>query len=194
MGSRTVNSVWPGLLVTLTPPPCAATTACTIARPSPVLPFSRERDVEPRATRRSARKLYRRSGECPMNDALLQNAWRLQQEGKTPEAARVYSEILRADPRNFDALLRLGVIYLENKGFADAERLFAAAARIDSQSPEPFYNRGCALRGMGRSDDALSAFAHALALKFLERDRIVVIRFWLLCFSLQPNHPLDDRG
>ena len=51
IGSRTVNSVWPGLLVTLTSPPCAATTAATIARPSPVLPSCRDRDESPRANR-----------------------------------------------------------------------------------------------------------------------------------------------
>ena len=51
IGSRTANSVWPGLLVTLTSPPCAATTATTIARPSPVLPSCRDRDAEPRANR-----------------------------------------------------------------------------------------------------------------------------------------------
>jgi predicted O-linked N-acetylglucosamine transferase (SPINDLY family) len=99
-----------------------------------------------------------------MNDGLLQNARRLHQEGKMPEAARLYAEVLRADPRNFDALYRLGMIYLANNRFADAERLFAAAAQIDSQLAELFYNRGCALRGLGRSEDALAAFAHALAL------------------------------
>jgi predicted O-linked N-acetylglucosamine transferase (SPINDLY family) len=100
-----------------------------------------------------------------MNDEILQNAWRLHREGKMQEAARLYADVLRTDPRNFDALYRLGMIYLDSKRLADAERLFAAAAQIDSQTAELFYNRGCALRGLGRNEDALAAFAHALALK-----------------------------
>jgi protein O-GlcNAc transferase len=100
-----------------------------------------------------------------MSEALLQNAWRLHQAGKLPEAARLYADVLRGNPQNFDALYQLAMIYLTSRKFADAERLFAAAVRINSQSPDLFYNRGCALQGLGRNTDALAAFAHALALK-----------------------------
>ena len=50
-GSRTVNRVAPGSLVTDTSPWCASTTARTIASPSPVLPARRDRDESPRANR-----------------------------------------------------------------------------------------------------------------------------------------------
>jgi predicted O-linked N-acetylglucosamine transferase (SPINDLY family) len=100
-----------------------------------------------------------------MSEALLQNAWRLHQAGKLPEAARLYADVLQANPRNFDALYQLAMIYLVSGKFADAERLFAAAVQINSQSPDLLYNRGCALQGMGRNADALAAFAHALALR-----------------------------
>jgi len=100
-----------------------------------------------------------------MSEALLQNAWRLHQAGKLPEAARLYADALRANPRNFDALYQLAMIYLASRKFADAERLFATAVQINSQSPDLFYNRGCALQGLGRNTDALAAFAHALAMK-----------------------------
>jgi predicted O-linked N-acetylglucosamine transferase (SPINDLY family) len=100
-----------------------------------------------------------------MSDALLQNAWRLQQAGNVPEAARLYADVLRANPRHFDALCQLGLIHLANRRFADAERLFAGASQIKPQSPEAFYNRGCALQSLGRNEEALVSFAHALALK-----------------------------
>jgi protein O-GlcNAc transferase len=100
-----------------------------------------------------------------MSEALLQNAWRLHQAGKLPEAARLYADVLRGNPRNFDALYQLAIIYLASRKFADAERLFAVAVQINSQSPDLFYNRGCALQGLDRNTDALAAFAHALAMK-----------------------------
>jgi predicted O-linked N-acetylglucosamine transferase (SPINDLY family) len=99
-----------------------------------------------------------------MNDR-LQSAWQLQQAGHLPEAARIYADILRSEPRNFDALNQLGIIYLQTRHFADADRLFAAAAQINSESPELFYNKGCALQGLSRPADALASFARALALK-----------------------------
>ena len=100
-----------------------------------------------------------------MTEALLQQASRLQQAGQYMDAARVYADVLRSQPRNFDALFQLGNIYLANRHFADAERLYAAAAQVNSQSPDLFYNRGCALHAFGRHEEALAAFAHALAIK-----------------------------
>jgi len=100
-----------------------------------------------------------------MSDAQLENAWRLQRAGRAPEAARIYADILRSHPANFDALYGLGLIHLEHRHFAEAERLLAAAIRINSQSAELFYNRGCALQNLGRNEDAIASFALALAIK-----------------------------
>ena len=98
-----------------------------------------------------------------MNEALLQNAWRLQQAGQLMDAARVYSDILRTNPRNFDALFQLANIHLANKRYADAERLYSIAAKVNAELPELFYNQGCALQSLGRHQEALTAYAHALA-------------------------------
>ena len=95
----------------------------------------------------------------------VQDAWQLQQTGRLPEAARLYADIIRSEPRNFDALNQLGMIYLQTGHFAEADRLFAAAVQINSQSPQLFYNKGCALQGLSRHADALACFARALALE-----------------------------
>ena len=39
------------------------------------------------------------------------------------------------------------------------------AARLNGDSPEVFFNRGCALQTLGRNEDALLCFARALALR-----------------------------
>jgi predicted O-linked N-acetylglucosamine transferase (SPINDLY family) len=100
-----------------------------------------------------------------MSEAALKQAWSLQQAGQHGEAARLYADVLRTNPRNFDALFQLGNIYLVTGHPADSERLYARAAQINSQSPELFYNRGCAAMSLSRHEDALAAFAHALALR-----------------------------
>ncbi len=46
-----VKRVWPGVLWTWVWPPCAVVTASTMARPRPVLPAAREREVSPRTNR-----------------------------------------------------------------------------------------------------------------------------------------------
>ena len=100
-----------------------------------------------------------------MNDALLQSALRLHQAGQLPEAARLYSDIIRSNPANFEALYRLGMIHLQSGRFGDAERLLAAAIRLQPQVPETHYIHGCTLQSQQRHEDALKSFARALSLK-----------------------------
>ena len=62
-GRRTSNAVRPGSLSASTVPWCAAVSACTIDRPSPVLPASRLRDRSPRAKRSNS--VARTPGSIP---------------------------------------------------------------------------------------------------------------------------------
>ncbi len=100
-----------------------------------------------------------------MNDTLLQSAVRFQESGRVADAARVLSEIIRANPGHFEALYRLGVIHLQSGRAGDAEHLFAAAIRLQPQVPETHYVHGCALQSLQRHEDALKSFARALAIK-----------------------------
>ena len=100
-----------------------------------------------------------------MNDTLLQSAVRFQEAGRVSDAARVLSEIIRANPGHFEALYRLGVIHLQTGRSSDAERLFTAAIKLQPQVPETHYVYGCALQSLHRHEDALKSFARALAIK-----------------------------
>ena len=97
--------------------------------------------------------------------ALLEEAIRLQQAGRIPEAAQLYSQVLQSDPGNYQALYQLGLILFEYRRFEDADRLLGAAIRVNSGSAELFYSRGCVLQQLGRTENALAAFAHALAIR-----------------------------
>ena len=100
-----------------------------------------------------------------MTEALFQTAARLHDAGQLAEAARLYSDIIRADPRHFDALCRLGLIQLQSGRAADAERLLAAAIRLRPQIPESYYVHGCALQHQQRHEEALRSFAQALVIR-----------------------------
>lgn len=100
-----------------------------------------------------------------MSTFLLQNAQRLHQAGNLAEAARLYGEVLRINPQQFDALYSLGVLYYQSSRFADAERLIAGAIRLNPSAAEPYYFLGCALQRLNRNDDAIDAFNQALTVK-----------------------------
>src|SRR6185369_10092132 len=70
---------------------------------------------------------------------LLQQALSLQQDGKLPEAERLYRRVLVADPANADALNLLAIIHHERGDRDLAIRMLRAAI---AQQPEAgrFYN------------------------------------------------------
>ena len=64
-----------------------------------------------------------------MSNFLLQNAQRLHQAGNLAEAARLYGEVLRIDPGQFEARYALGVLHYQAGRHDEAERLIADAPR-----------------------------------------------------------------
>ena len=100
-----------------------------------------------------------------MSDWILQDAWRQHQAGNLAEAARLYQEVLRANPRHVMALQMFGFLHFQRGEFTEAERLMEQAVTLDPTSPDALYNRGCALQALHRDKDALDSFDKALALK-----------------------------
>jgi len=100
-----------------------------------------------------------------VNDILLQNAWRLHQAGNLAEAARLYQDFLRVNPKHSRALQMLGYLHFQRGEFGDAEKSMARALKIEPKSIDALYNRGCALQALERHKDALQCFDKALGLK-----------------------------
>jgi predicted TPR repeat methyltransferase len=101
----------------------------------------------------------------PMPEELLNEARRLGQAGRIAEAAEFYARVLRADPRNFEAHHALGMIFLQNGGFDQAQILLAEAVRLDPLSLDSHYACGIAQLHLGRHREALASFDAALALR-----------------------------
>jgi protein O-GlcNAc transferase len=100
-----------------------------------------------------------------MSDFLLQNAWRQHQAGNLNEAARLYNDVLTANPRHPGALQMLGFLHFQREEFAEAEKLMARALKIEPNSVDALYNHGCALQALDRHKEAAESFGKALALK-----------------------------
>ncbi len=100
-----------------------------------------------------------------MNQTLLDAALQSHKAGNLAEAGRLYSEILRADPRHLEALYRFALLHFQIGRFADSERLFAVAIQFYPEVPELLYGRGCTLQALRRFEEALASFARALVLR-----------------------------
>lgn len=105
------------------------------------------------------------SGHGSAPDYVLQSAMRLHQAGNLAEAARLYNQVLRTNPKHFGALQMLGFLHFQRAEFEDAAQIMAKALKIDPRSVDALYNRGCALQALERHKEALQCFDKAVALK-----------------------------
>jgi tetratricopeptide (TPR) repeat protein len=86
------------------------------------------------------------------------------QSGRFAEAAKLCEAVLRADPKNLDAINMLGALALQGGNAAAALGHFSRAAEIAPDFAEAFNNRGVALQRLERWDEALASFRRALAI------------------------------
>jgi len=100
-----------------------------------------------------------------MGDSALDNALRLRRAGRLVEAAEIYSRILLADPRHFEALHALGILRYQSGRIDEAERLIGAAIAVEPRAADAIYNRACLLQKLGRTDDAIACFGDAISVR-----------------------------
>src|ERR1700719_1490051 len=95
----------------------------------------------------------------------VQQALAAHQQGRLGEAEQIYSAILGADPRHFDALHLFGVLRHQQGQSAEALRLVAAALQAQPRSADVLSNYGVMLDALKRHEEALENFDKVLALR-----------------------------
>ena len=96
--------------------------------------------------------------------ATIAEAARLYAEKDLAQAARVCLDLIRNDPRNFDALHLLGVICTNRGQHADSVSYLLRAAALRPNEGALVANLGNAYGAVQRFDKAVEAFQRALAL------------------------------
>jgi len=91
---------------------------------------------------------------------MLQQAVAHHQSGNLDTAARLYQQILRTSPRDFNALRLLGVVRMQMGNLDEAQRLLLEAIKSNDKSADAFYYLG---RLFVEKKD------HASAIKYLDR-------------------------
>ena len=101
-------------------------------------------------------------------ETVLQERYRralaLHRQGDLDAAEALYRGILEAMPRSFHALHMLGVLRGQRDDWVEAERLIAAALRVDAKVAAAHANLGNALRLLDRRDEAMASYEEALRL------------------------------
>ncbi len=76
-------------------------------------------------------------------DALYQQALALHKAGRIEEGKKLYEAALEHSPDLVSALNNLGTIYIKEKDYPAAGRMFQRAIRADPTYVDPYYNLAC---------------------------------------------------
>jgi tetratricopeptide (TPR) repeat protein len=99
-----------------------------------------------------------------MSAEALARAESLRRGGDAAQAERLCRQELAADPHNADALNLLALLRLDQGRPAEALGLVATALRSSSRSDVLHCTHGQVLVALGRHEEALASFGHAIAL------------------------------
>jgi tetratricopeptide (TPR) repeat protein len=99
------------------------------------------------------------------NGPLLARAMELHRAGDLGAAARLYRDVLRSEPGNFDAANLVGAVLLRQDNAEEALAMIERALALDPQSFEGRLNQGYALCALDRLDEAVDGFRHAIELR-----------------------------
>lgn len=88
-----------------------------------------------------------------------------QKEGRHEEAATLYREVLRNNPKNVDALRMLGVLAFGEGNIDEAERLLRRAVAAAPDFVNAIIDLGLALKEQSRIEEAIECFRQATKLE-----------------------------
>ena len=98
-------------------------------------------------------------------EATFAEAIEAHRDGRLPQAAELYADVLSAKPDHFDALHMLGVIKLQHGQLGEALRLMSRALAAEPRSPDVLINYGLVLNALNRLDEAVASFDAVIAIK-----------------------------
>ena len=101
----------------------------------------------------------------PFSVQTLFAALALQRQGRLDEADALYRQLLRAQPKHFDALHFFGILKLQRGLPEQGIKLLRAALKIKPDAAEAHLNLGLAQQALNRPAEALRSFERAVALR-----------------------------
>lgn len=135
------------------------------------------------------------------SNELLQRGARHETAGRFAEAAAAYTEAVRLDPSNGEALLSLGRLRVRMNDLREAEDVLTAAAKLPEVEGRALRERARVREGRGRGEDALRDLESAVAASPEETTWAeelaawyVARRAWLPALSVYRRLAVDVRG
>jgi len=98
-------------------------------------------------------------------EQLFQQALQYHQKGQLNEALKVYNQILKINPKHFDALQLTATLFLQCKNYSESLHFFRSALKIKSNFVPALINYGNVLLELEDFDEALKNYDKAIRLE-----------------------------
>lgn len=95
----------------------------------------------------------------------MRRALDLHRRGQLEYAQVLYHQVLALDPRHFDATHLTGVVAVQSGDYAAALQWIDKALAINSENAQAHSNRGNALDGLQRREEALASYRRAISIE-----------------------------
>src|ERR1700722_17982238 len=96
---------------------------------------------------------------------VLEAAVQLHQQGRLEDAARLYRQIIAAQPKSPDAMNLLAMVEYQHRKFDVALSLIDQALALAPEQPSFHMNRGLIFGGMNRWQESAAECARAIQLQ-----------------------------
>lgn len=107
------------------------------------------------------------------NNMLYKEAVDLFRDGQLSGAKAIYEKILRKNPGHIKSLNDLGVLFLQERNYLQAENYLEKAVRLEPDNVNPYYNLACTHALKGDNNRAVLYLAKAVKLDSSVKDWIV---------------------
>lgn len=94
---------------------------------------------------------------------LLESGRKAFLENRQDEASQIFTELLRINPNQVEALYRLAIINFQNRNYVDGMEYIQKAVGLEPDSPMPRLAYAKALEEIGRDDEAIAQYQYVLS-------------------------------
>ena len=99
-----------------------------------------------------------------MSAGALDKAIQLHQRGGLQDALVLYDEILKTNPKHFDALRMSAMVHFQKGDLQEAEKRFLNAINVKADYAPVYCDYGLTLQKLGRIDEAISNYDKAISI------------------------------
>jgi Flp pilus assembly protein TadD len=95
---------------------------------------------------------------------LYDRARQFQKIGHSREARNLYRKVITLDPHNARAVNNIGVSFLQERNFTEAQKSFEDAIQLEPDYSDPYYNLACLYAIRGKTKKGLEYLKMAVSL------------------------------